>query len=90
MRELPCCCSLTTISHLDPQINDFYINLIYLAFDAWNLKVSRLTFFLSSSYLFPNSVKPLWHLMAFTSVVMYTTNYICLKGKLFVHVFYTV
>jgi len=27
------------------------------------------------------SVKPLWHLMAFTSVVMYTTNYICLKGS---------
>mmetsp|Transcript_22835 Transcript_22835/g.34838 ORF Transcript_22835/g.34838 Transcript_22835/m.34838 type:complete len:87 (-) Transcript_22835:211-471(-) len=26
------------------------------------------------------SVKPLWHLMAFTSVVMYTTNFICLKG----------
>jgi hypothetical protein len=27
------------------------------------------------------SIKPLFHIMAFTSVVMYTTNYICLKGK---------
>eukprot|EP00558_Chaetoceros_sp_UNC1202_P003111 CAMPEP_0197238634 /NCGR_PEP_ID=MMETSP1429-20130617/5152_1 /TAXON_ID=49237 /ORGANISM="Chaetoceros sp., Strain UNC1202" /LENGTH=89 /DNA_ID=CAMNT_0042697851 /DNA_START=26 /DNA_END=295 /DNA_ORIENTATION=+ len=27
------------------------------------------------------SIKPLWHLMAFTSVVMYTTNFICLKGS---------
>ena len=38
---------------------------------------------LTSSYPF-ESVKPLWHLMAFTSVVMYTTNYICLKGKLMI------
>eukprot|EP00557_Chaetoceros_sp_GSL56_P013992 CAMPEP_0176477742 /NCGR_PEP_ID=MMETSP0200_2-20121128/799_1 /TAXON_ID=947934 /ORGANISM="Chaetoceros sp., Strain GSL56" /LENGTH=124 /DNA_ID=CAMNT_0017873601 /DNA_START=52 /DNA_END=426 /DNA_ORIENTATION=- len=39
----------------------------------------------SSNYYKPlfrsGSVKPLWHLMAFTSVVMYTTNYIFLKGK---------
>eukprot|EP00979_Chaetoceros_neogracilis_P013418 scaffold3826_cov273-Chaetoceros_neogracile.AAC.8 len=27
------------------------------------------------------SIKPLWHIMIFTSVVMYTTNYICLKGS---------
>lgn len=27
------------------------------------------------------SIKPLWHLMMFTSAVMYTTNYLCLKGS---------
>jgi len=27
------------------------------------------------------SVKPLWHLMIFTSVTMYTVNYLCLKGS---------
>eukprot|EP00559_Dactyliosolen_fragilissimus_P003364 CAMPEP_0184856700 /NCGR_PEP_ID=MMETSP0580-20130426/1879_1 /TAXON_ID=1118495 /ORGANISM="Dactyliosolen fragilissimus" /LENGTH=87 /DNA_ID=CAMNT_0027351869 /DNA_START=48 /DNA_END=308 /DNA_ORIENTATION=+ len=26
------------------------------------------------------SATPLWHLMLFTSTVMYTANYICLKG----------
>lgn len=27
------------------------------------------------------SVKPLWHIMFATSIVMYTTNYIALKGE---------
>eukprot|EP00567_Pseudictyota_dubia_P009246 CAMPEP_0197435914 /NCGR_PEP_ID=MMETSP1175-20131217/3410_1 /TAXON_ID=1003142 /ORGANISM="Triceratium dubium, Strain CCMP147" /LENGTH=89 /DNA_ID=CAMNT_0042965061 /DNA_START=68 /DNA_END=337 /DNA_ORIENTATION=- len=29
-----------------------------------------------------SSVKPLWHIMLATSVVMYTTNYIALKGSI--------
>jgi len=29
------------------------------------------------------SVKPLWHLMIFTSTIMYTTTYLALKGKFF-------
>eukprot|EP00566_Odontella_aurita_P035883 CAMPEP_0113560978 /NCGR_PEP_ID=MMETSP0015_2-20120614/19731_1 /TAXON_ID=2838 /ORGANISM="Odontella" /LENGTH=89 /DNA_ID=CAMNT_0000462743 /DNA_START=37 /DNA_END=306 /DNA_ORIENTATION=+ /assembly_acc=CAM_ASM_000160 len=28
-----------------------------------------------------SSVKPLWHIMLATSVVMYTTNYVALKGS---------
>mmetsp|Transcript_10690 Transcript_10690/g.15990 ORF Transcript_10690/g.15990 Transcript_10690/m.15990 type:complete len:91 (-) Transcript_10690:164-436(-) len=46
-------------------------------------KVTDLKFNLSNYYkpLFRSgSIKPLWHIMAFTSVVMYTTTYICLKG----------
>mmetsp|Transcript_14263 Transcript_14263/g.18009 ORF Transcript_14263/g.18009 Transcript_14263/m.18009 type:complete len:87 (-) Transcript_14263:210-470(-) len=31
------------------------------------------------------SVKPLWHLMLFTSGVMYTTNWLCLKGDKIKH-----
>mmetsp|Transcript_63536 Transcript_63536/g.74406 ORF Transcript_63536/g.74406 Transcript_63536/m.74406 type:complete len:80 (+) Transcript_63536:72-311(+) len=27
------------------------------------------------------SVKPLWHMMIFTSVVMYTSNYMAFKGR---------
>jgi hypothetical protein len=57
-------------------------------------KVHQLIFLLQY-FLISLSVKPLWHLMAFTSVVMYTTNYICLKGKLYcnidiTHFMYTV
>eukprot|EP00555_Chaetoceros_dichaeta_P010733 CAMPEP_0198262506 /NCGR_PEP_ID=MMETSP1447-20131203/10999_1 /TAXON_ID=420782 /ORGANISM="Chaetoceros dichaeta, Strain CCMP1751" /LENGTH=89 /DNA_ID=CAMNT_0043950767 /DNA_START=58 /DNA_END=327 /DNA_ORIENTATION=+ len=27
------------------------------------------------------SVKPLWHMMIFTSTIMYTSTYLCLKGE---------